>query len=96
MAYIFLQVCKFGHEAYGLPTDPKPNSMINTMKTMKTVTGIGTAAVLAGLAVSFVAATGYRRKEVSIEEAKQSWTPEQRAKADREVKELLEKEASRQ
>ena len=91
-----LQVCKFGHEAYGLPTDPKPNSMINTMKTMKTVTGIGTAAVLAGLAVSFVAATGYRRKEVSIEEAKQSWTPEQRAKADREVKELLEKEASRQ
>ena len=61
---------------------------------MRTVTGIGTAAVLAGLAVSFVAATGYRREKVTVEEAKKHWTPEQRATADREVKELLEKEAS--
>jgi len=50
--------------------------------------------VLAGLAVSFVAATGYRREKVTVEEAKKHWTPEQRATADREVKELLEKEAS--
>jgi hypothetical protein len=63
---------------------------------MKAVTGIGTAAVIAGLAVSFAAATGYRRKKVTIEEAKAAWTSEQRAKADREVKELLEKEAPRQ
>ena len=88
-----LTVCKYGHEAYGLPTDPKPNSMIATMKTMKAVTGIGTAAVVAGLAASFVAATGYRRKKVTIEEAKEHWTPEQREKADREVKELLGRES---
>ena len=80
--------------AYGLPTDPKPNKMIGMMNAMRTVTGIGTAAVLAGLAVSFVAATGYRREKVTVEEAKKHWTPEQRATADREVKELLEKEAS--
>ena len=89
-----LQVCQFGHEAYGLPTDPKPNKMIGMMNAMRTVTGVGTAAVLAGLAVSFVAATGYRREKVTVEEAKKHWTPEQRATADREVKELLEKEAS--
>lgn len=67
--------------------------MIATMKTMKAVTGIGTAAVVAGLAASFVAATGYRRKKVTIEEAKEHWTPEQREKADREVKELLGRES---
>ena len=89
-----LTVCKYGHEAYGLPTDPKPNKMIGMMNAMRTVTGVGTAAVLAGLAVSFVAATGYRREKVTVEEAKKHWTPEQRPTADREVKELLEKEAS--
>lgn len=87
-----LQVLKFGHEAYGLPTNPKPNDMIKLMKVMKPVTAVGTAAVVAGLAVSFLAAVGYRREEVSIEEAKKHWTPEQRAKADREVAELLKKE----
>ena len=89
-----LHVLKFGPEAYGLPTDPKPNSMIGVMQAMKPVTAVGTAAVVAGLAVSFLAAMGYRRQEVSIEEAKKSWTPEQRAKADREVAELLKKEAA--
>ena len=91
-----LTVCQYGHEAYGLPTNPKTNPMVGAMKTMKAVTGIGTAAVVAGLAVSFAAATGYRRKKVTVEEAKASWTSEQRAKADREVRELLEKEAPRQ
>lgn len=84
-----IQVCKHGHEAYGLPTNPKANPMVGAVKTMRTVTGIGTAAVVAGLAVSLVAATGYRRKQIGIEEAKKSWTPEQREKADREVKALL-------
>ena len=78
-----LHVLKFGHEAYGLPTDPKPNSMVGVMQAMKPVTAVGTAAVVAGLAVSFLAAMGYRRQEVSIEEAKKSWTPEQRAKRPR-------------
>ena len=52
---------------------------------MRAVTGVGTAAVLAGLAVSFVAARGYHRDETTVEEAKKHWTPEQREKADREV-----------
>ena len=87
-----LQVCKFGHEAYGLPDNPKANPLVGAMKTMKTVTGLGTAAVIAGLAVSFAAAVGYRRENVTVEEAKKSWTPEQRAKADREVAQLKVRE----
>lgn len=86
-----LQVCQFGHEAYGLPTNPQPNAKLGAVKAMKAVTGVGTVAVVAGLAVSFLAATGYRRKQVSIEEAKASWTPEQRAKADAEVAEALKR-----
>lgn len=37
--------------------------MIGMMNAMRAVTGVGTAAVLAGLAVSFVAATGYRPRK---------------------------------
>lgn len=88
-----LQVCKYGHEAYGLPTNPKKNSLVTMATAMRAVTGVGAAVVVAGLAASFVAARGYKRDEVTIDEAKKSWTPEQRALADREVKELLEKEA---
>ena len=88
-----LQVCQYGHEAYGLPTDPKPDSMIGIMKTMKPVTGVGTAVVLAGLAASWLAARKYHRNDMTIEEAKKTWTPEQRAKADAEVARLKKLEA---
>lgn len=80
-----LTVCKHGHEAYGLPTNPVKKDVITMGTAMRTVTAVGTAAVVAGLAVSLVAARGYRREEMTIEEAKQHWTPEQREKADREV-----------
>lgn len=83
-----LTVCNFGREAYGLPENPQAKTVTKAIQMMKPVTAIGTAAVVAGLAVSFLAAMGYRRKEVTIEEAKKSWTPEQRAKADREVAEM--------
>ncbi|MDY3115749.1 MAG: 4Fe-4S dicluster domain-containing protein [Sutterella sp.] len=91
-----LHICQYGHAAYGLPDAPKVDKTVGLMKTMKTVTGVGTVAVLAGLAASFVASRGYSRKQMTIEEAKQHWTPEQRAKADAEVKELLAKEAAKQ
>lgn len=89
-----LSVLKFGHEAYGLPTNPKPNTMLGAIKAMKPVAAVGTGVVVAGLAVSFLAAMGYRREKVTIDEAKKHWTPEQRAKADREVAELLKKEGA--
>lgn len=91
-----LHICQFGHEAYGLPTNPKVDKKVNVVQTMRTVTGVGTVAVLAGLAASFVVSRGYKRKDMTIEEAKAHWTPEQRAKADAEVKELLAKEAGKQ
>lgn len=80
-----LTVCKHGHEAYGLPTNPVKKDVITMGTAMRTVTAVGSAAVVAGLAVSLVAARGYRREEMTIEEAKKHWTPEQREKADREV-----------
>ena len=79
-----IQVCQLGHEAYGLPTDPKPKEVLNTIGLVKPITAVGAAAVVGALAVSFLANLGYRRKEVTLEEAKASWTPEQRALAEAE------------
>lgn len=87
-----LNVCKYGHEAYGLPTNPQKNPMINLLNLAKPATVAAGGAVLAGLALSFVAGMGYRRKEVGLEEAKKTWTPEQREKADKELKERLANE----
>lgn len=84
-----LTVCKFGHQAYGLPDNPQPQSIVKAIQTMKAVTGGGAALVVAGLAVSLLAARGYKRENLTVEEAKKHWTPEQRELADREVKEKL-------
>ena len=86
-----IHVCAYGHEAYGLPTDPKPKAVLNGIDIIKPVTAVGTAAVIGALAVSFLANLGYRRKEVTLEEAKAHWTPEQRALAEREAREALKK-----
>ena len=86
-----IHVCAYGHEAYGLPTDPKPKAVLNGIDIIKPVTAVGTAAVIGALAVSFLANLGYRRREVTLEEAKAHWTPEQRALAEREAREALKK-----
>ena len=83
-----IQVCALGHEAYGLPTNPEPKKVINAIDVMKPVPAVGAAAVVGALAVSFLANLGYRRKAVTLEEAKASWTPEQRAKAEAEAAEI--------
>ena len=88
-----LTVCKHGHEAYGLPTNPVKREVITMGTTMRAVTGVGTAAVVLGLAASLVAARGYRRDEMTVEEAKKHWTPEQREKADREVAAALKRDS---
>ena len=71
-----LTVCKHGHEAYGLPTNPVKKDVITMGTAMRTVTAVGTAAVVAGLAVSLVAARGYRREEMTIEEIKSKYKKE--------------------
>ena len=87
-----IHVCAYGHEAYGLPTDPKPKAVLNGIDIIKPVTAVGTAAVIGALAVSFLANLGYRRKGRSpLEEAKAHWTPEQRALAEQEAREALKK-----
>ena len=47
----------------------------------------------AGLAVSFVAALGYRRKNRTVEEAKVHWTEAQRKEGAKLVKERLKEDA---
>ena len=80
-----IQVLQYGREAFGLPENPQPKKVLNAIDVVKPVTALGAAAVVGALAVSFLANLGYRRKEVSLEEAKASWTPEQRAKAEAEA-----------
>lgn len=80
-----IQVLQYGREAFGLPENPQPKKVLNAIDVVKPVTALGAAAVVGALAVSFLANLGYRRKEVTLEEAKASWTPEQRAKAEAEA-----------
>ena len=57
--------------------------------------GLAAAATAAGLAVSFVAALGYRRRKMTIEEAKEHWTPAQRKRGEEYLREA-KKEAAEQ
>ncbi len=83
-------VCKYGHEAYGLPTNPQKKAIHSLSHVIRPVTGVVAAATVAGLALSWVAGRKYHRDEMTIDEAKKNWTPEQRAKADAELKAALE------
>lgn len=54
-----LQVSKYGNEQHGLPRDPKPSAVVDAMGLMKPLTGLGVAAVVGGLGLSFLTALGY-------------------------------------
>jgi len=58
-----LFVAKYGYEAHGLVRDPKRPAAVATFNALKPVAGIGLAAVLGGLGVSFVASMGYKRED---------------------------------
>lgn len=63
-----ITVSKFGLEASGLPEDPKVSDMVPLLGLMKPITGIGAAAIVAGLGISFLTGIGYKRKEVRYDE----------------------------
>ena len=77
-----LQVCKFGAEAQGLVKGAQPSPLATLSKLAQPGAGLAAAATVAGLAVSFIAALGYRRRNMTIEEAKEHWTPAQRKRGE--------------
>lgn len=91
-----LQVCKYGAEAMGLKKGAQPSGLVAFSKLMQPAAGLAAAATVAGLAVSFVAALGYRRKKETIAEAKAHWTPAQRKEGEELVKEHLKAEAEQE
>lgn len=84
-----IYVCKFGHEAYGLPTNPQKKMVLDAAKLVRPLGGIAAAATVAGLALSWVCGRKYHRDEMTIEEARKHWTPEQQRKAERELEAAL-------
>lgn len=63
-----LHVAKFGYEAHGLIRDPKKSAVTDAMAILKPLTGIGVAAVIGGLGISFLTALGYDKKSAQPEE----------------------------
>ncbi len=55
-----LEVAKYGIDAHGLIRDPKKPDAVTAMGWLKPLTGIGVAAVLGGLGVSFLTGLGYK------------------------------------
>lgn len=88
-----LQVCKYGAEAQGLKKGVEPSALVSLSKLAQPAAGLAAAATVAGLAVSFVAALGYRRKNQTVEEAKAHWTEAQRKEGAKLVKERLKEDA---
>ena len=88
-----LQVCKYGAEAQGLKKGVEPSALVSLSKLAQPAAGLAAAATVAGLAVSFVAALGYRRKNRTVEEAKVHWTEAQRKEGAKLVKDRLKEDA---
>ena len=63
-----ITVAKYGPEAYGLPIDPKVSSVVGMLAFMKPLAGIGAAAIVAGLGLSFLTGLGYKRHEMHYDE----------------------------
>lgn len=59
-----ITVSKYGLDASGLPADPQVSGMVPMLGFMKPLTGIGAAAIVAGLGISFLTGIGYKRKSV--------------------------------
>jgi formate dehydrogenase iron-sulfur subunit len=65
-----LYVTKYAPTRYGLPEDPHVNTMVGLFDIVKTLTGVGAAAIVVGLGISFLTGIGYKRHEMHYDEAK--------------------------
>src|SRR5450759_259423 len=62
-----LFVAKYGYEAHGLIRNPKKSDIASLFELAKPLAGIGVAAVLGGLGLSFLTGIGYKRDEPTVE-----------------------------
>lgn len=61
-------VAKYGIEAIGLPKDPQISALVDLLRIMKPLTGVGTAAIVVGLGLSFLTGIGYKRHKLHYDE----------------------------
>jgi formate dehydrogenase beta subunit len=66
-----LFVAKYGLEAHGLVRDPKTSDLVGLFQFIKPLTGLGVAAVVGGLGLSFLTGVGYSRKDLAHASAKE-------------------------
>jgi formate dehydrogenase iron-sulfur subunit len=64
-----LFVAKYGAEAHGLVLNPKKSDITNLMQLAKPLAGLGVAAVVGGLGVSFVTGWGFKHEGPPVEKA---------------------------
>lgn len=61
-------VAHHGIESLSLPANPRISGMVNLLDILKPLAGLGAAAVLAGLGVSFLTGIGYERHKLRYDE----------------------------
>jgi len=62
-----LHVAKFGLEAHGYKRDAQMPDIVKLLDIAKPLAGIGVAAVVGGLGVSFLRGIGYQREELTVD-----------------------------
>ncbi len=85
-----LTVCKYNHEAYGLPTDPSLSAATKFIHTVsKPATAVAAGVTVAGLALSYFMTLGYKKHKLTVEQDKQTWNARQKAFAEELVQKRL-------
>jgi len=67
-----MHVAKYGLEAHGYVRDPKPNGITSLLEIVKPLTGLGVAAVVGALGISFLTGIGYKRDELHADSPTQA------------------------
>lgn len=65
-----IMVLRLKPEAYGLPVEPKVSDWVGALNFMKPLGGIGMAALVGGLGLSFITGLGYKRDTLRYDEVK--------------------------
>ena len=63
-----IMVLKYDIKQYMLPENPQRNGIVGALGFMKPLTGVGAAALVAGLGLSFISGIGYHRDEMRYDE----------------------------
>lgn len=64
-----LTIAKYGLEAHGLIRNPKKSAGTEALAWLKPLAGVGAAAVVGGLGLSFITGMGYKRDQMTLEDS---------------------------